>query len=140
MAEPTLMVIFGATGDLAKRKLLPSIYNLARQRLLPPGFAVLGAAMDDISEEEFRDRAKQSVTQFSRIQPVDEEVLKDFLGNLFYLPVKFDDAGAFKRLKARLEELGNQRHTGGNVTFYCAVPPPVYPELVQQLGAAGLAK
>ena len=140
MAEPTLMVIFGATGDLAKRKLLPSIYNLARQRLLPPGFAVVGAAMDDISEEQFRDHAKDSVTQFSRTQPVDKEVLKDFLANLFYVPVKFDDAEAFKRLKARLEELANQRHTGGNVIFYCAVPPPVYPELVQQLGAAGLAK
>ncbi|HEX6351073.1 MAG TPA: glucose-6-phosphate dehydrogenase, partial [Candidatus Dormibacteraeota bacterium] len=140
MAEPALMVIFGATGDLSKRKLLPSIYNLARQRLLPPGFAVVGAAMDDLSEEAFRDRAKDSVTQFSRTQPVDQEVLKAFLANLFYVPVKFDDAEAFKRLKSRLDELENQRHTGGNVVFYCAVPPPVYPQLVSQLGACGLAR
>jgi len=140
MAEPALMVIFGATGDLSKRKLLPSIYNLARQRLLPPGFAVVGAAMDDLSEEDFRDHAKQSVTEFSRTQPVDEEVLKSFLANLFYVSVKFDDAEGFKRLKARLEELDNQRHTGGDVVFYCAVPPPVYPLLVSQLGGCGLAR
>ena len=140
MAEPALMVIFGATGDLAKRKLLPSIYNLARQRLLPPGFVVVGAAMDDLSEDDFRGRAKDSVTKFSRTQPVDEEVLKSFLGNLFYVPCKFDDAEAFKRLKSRLDELENQRHTGGNAVFYCAVPPPVYPQLVTQLGACGLAR
>jgi glucose-6-phosphate 1-dehydrogenase len=140
MAEPALMVIFGATGDLAKRKLLPSIYNLARQRLLPPGFAVVGAAMDDLSEEAFRERAKQSVTEFSRTQPIDEEVLKSFLENLYYVPVKFDDGAAFKRLKSRLDELDHQRHTGGNVVFYCAVPPPVYPLLVNQLDKNGLAK
>ena len=133
MAEPALMVIFGATGDLSKRKLLPSIYNLARQRLLPPGFAVVGAAMDDLSEDDFRGHAKDSVTKFSRTQPVDEEVLKSFLGNLFYVPCKFDDGEAFKRLKSRLDELENQRHTGGNAVFYCAVPPPVYPQLVTQL-------
>ena len=140
MAEPALMVIFGATGDLAKRKLLASIYNLARQRLLPPGFAVVGAAMDDLSEAAFREHAKQAVTEFSRTQPIDQEVLKSFLGNLFYVPVKFEDAEAFKRLKSKLDDLDHQRHTGGTVVFYAAVPPPVYPLLVRQLDQSGLAR
>jgi glucose-6-phosphate 1-dehydrogenase len=140
MAEPALMVIFGATGDLAKRKLLPSIYNLARQRLLPPGFAVVGAAMDDLSDEAFREHAKQAVTEFSRTQPIDQEVLTAFLANLCYVPVKFDDGEAFKRLKAKLDELDHQRHAGGNLIFYCAVPPPVYPLLVKQLDKNGLAR
>jgi glucose-6-phosphate 1-dehydrogenase len=96
--------------------------------------------MDDLSDTEFREHAKEAVTKFSRTQPIDQEVLEPFLANLCYVPVKFDDGAAFKRLRAKLDELDVQRHSGGNVIFYCAVPPPVYPLLVDQLDKGGLAR
>ena len=138
LADPALMVIFGATGDLASRKLLPALYNLARGRLLPAGFGLVGAALDDISEDEFRQHAAQHVREHSRTQPVDERMLDAFVSELAYLPIQFDDAAGFQRLGARLEELADARHTGGNVVFYCATPPPTYPKIAEQLRAAGL--
>jgi len=140
VAAPALMVIFGATGDLSGRKLLPSVYNLAKQRLLPPGFAIVGAAMDDLSEADFRDRAAEGIKAHSRTQPVDEAVLHSFLQSLFYQPVKFDDLEGFKALKRRLDELDGDRNTGGDVVFYCATPPPTYPLIVEQLKKSGLNK
>ena len=138
VAAPALMVIFGATGDLSTRKLLPSIYNLAKQRLLPPGFAIVGAALDDISEADFREHAAGGIRDHSRTQPVDESVLQSFLQELFYQPLKFDDLKGFKALKRRLEELDHERNTGANAVFYCATPPPTYPLIVEQLKASGL--
>jgi glucose-6-phosphate 1-dehydrogenase len=137
-ADPALMVIFGATGDLSQRKLLPAIYNLARNRLLPPGFALLGAALDDISEDEFRSRAAASVREHSRTQPVDEATLESFLRDLSYQPIDFTKAEGFQRLGESLTELDQQRQTGGNVVFYCATPPPTYPLIANQLREAGL--
>jgi glucose-6-phosphate 1-dehydrogenase len=137
-ADPALMVIFGATGDLSQRKLLPSLYNLARNRLLPMGFMLVGAAIDDMTEEHFRTRAAGSIRQHSRTQPVDEDTLSAFLKDLTYLPVDFAKAEDFQRLRARLEELDRSRHTDGNVVFYCATPPPTYPMIARQLKAAHL--
>ncbi len=137
-ADPALMVIFGATGDLASRKLLPSIYNLGRQRMLPPGFAAVGAALDEITDDEFRKRAAQAIRDHSRTQPVEETVLEDLLGSLFYQPLRFDDTEGFRALKRRLDDLCQQRHTGGNAIFYCATPPVAYPLIVRQLEAARL--
>src|SRR2546427_5030956 len=84
VAEPCIMVIFGATGDLSGRKLLPALYNLAKQRLLPAGFAVVGAAIDDLSDDAFRKRAAEKIREFSRTQPIDERVLDSFLSTCFY--------------------------------------------------------
>jgi glucose-6-phosphate 1-dehydrogenase len=126
LAAPTLMVIFGATGDLSSRKLLPSLYNLARNRLLPAGFALVGVALDDIDEKTFRDHAAQHIREHSRTQPVDEPTLEAFLDDLSYLHFEFDDATGFQRLATRLSELDAARHTGGNVVFYCATPPSTY--------------
>jgi glucose-6-phosphate 1-dehydrogenase len=137
-ADPALMVIFGATGDLSRRKLLPSIYNLARQRLLPPGFTVIGAALDDLHDDQFRDRAAEAIREFSRTQPVEEDLLKGLLESLFYQRLQFEDPQGWKALKQKLDELDQQRHTGGNAVFYCATPPPTYPTIVAQLGAAHL--
>jgi glucose-6-phosphate 1-dehydrogenase len=137
-ADPTLMVIFGATGDLSQRKLLPSLYNLARNRLLPAGFMLIGAALDDITEEQFRNKAGESIAKHSRTQPVDDEELDAFLQDLTYLPVDFAKGEDFERLKGRLEELDQSRHTGGNVVFYCATPPPTYQMIAKQLAAARL--
>src|SRR3984893_12691122 len=139
VGEPCLMVIFGATGDLAGRKLLPVLYNLAKQRLLPAGFAVVGAAIDDLTDESFRKHASEKITEFSRTQPIDQRVLDAFLSACFYVKVDFSRLDDFKKLQSRLVELDTSRHVSGNRMFYCATPPPTYETIVEQLRAAAMA-
>ena len=138
VADPSIMVIFGATGDLSSKKLLPALYNLSKQRLLPPGFAVVGAAIDDLSDDAFRKRASQAITEHSRTQPVDQTVLQAFLQATFYVKVDFGKLDDFKALGKRLGELDTSRHTAGNRVYYCATPPPTYETIVEQLKAAQL--
>ncbi len=132
------MVIFGATGDLSSKKLLPALYNLAKQRLLPAGFAVVGAAIDALSDDQFRQRASEAITAHSRTQPIDQTVLQAFLQAVFYNKVDFSKLDDFKALSRRLEELDNSRHTNGNRVYYCATPPPTYETITEQLKAGGL--
>ncbi len=137
-AVKALMVIFGATGDLSGRKLLPALYNLAKQRLLPAGFAVIGAAIDDLTDDAFRKHASEKISTFSRTQPVDPQVLQSFLEAVFYVKVDFGKLDDFKTLGRKLDELDHSRHVGGNRVFYCATPPPTYETITEQLKAAGL--
>jgi glucose-6-phosphate 1-dehydrogenase len=139
VAEPCIMVIFGATGDLSGRKLLPALYNLAKQRLLPAGFAVVGAAIDDLTDDAFRKRAADRIREFSRTQPIDERVLESFLSACFYTRVDFGRLDDFRTLQRRLVELDTSRHVGGNRIFYCATPPPTYETIVEQVKAATIA-
>ena len=138
VADPAVMVIFGATGDLSGRKLLPALYNLAKQRSLPAGFAVLGAAMSDLTDDAFRKMASEKIHQFSRTQPIDERVLAPLLDLLFYVRVDFSQQDEFRKLGRKLQELDDARHTTGNRIFYCATPPQTYSLIAQQLMAAGL--
>jgi len=138
IADPAVMVIFGATGDLSGRKLLPAIYNLAKQRSLPAGFAVVGAAIDDISDDAFRKHASERIREFSRTQPIDDRVLESFLSSVSYVKVDFSRQEDFKNLAQKLQELDNNRHIPGNRIFYCATPPPTYQTIAQQLLAANL--
>jgi glucose-6-phosphate 1-dehydrogenase len=138
IADPAVMVIFGATGDLSGRKLLPAIYNLAKQRSLPAGFAVVGAAMDDVSDDAFRKHASEKIHEFSRTQPIDDRVLESFLSAVSYVKVDFSRQEDFKNLAQKLQELDDSRHIPGNRIFYCATPPPTYPTIAQQLQAANL--
>src|SRR6202165_5657270 len=139
VGEPCLMVIFGATGDLSARKLLPALYNPPKQRLLPAGFAVVGAAIDDLTDESFRKHASERITQFSRTQPIDQRVLDAFLSSCFYVKVDFSKLDDFKTRQRRLGELDASRHVSGNRMFYCATPPPTYETIVEQLKAAAMA-
>ena len=138
--DPALMVIFGATGDLARRKLLPAIYNLAVQRVLPAGFTVVGVAKDDLPDADYRKLVGQSIRDHSRTQPVNEAVLKALLDGMRYRQLSFEDGAGFKKLDRFLDEVGVERHTGGNRVYYCATPPPTFPLIVQNLGEAGMAK
>ena len=138
--DPALMVIFGATGDLANRKLLPAIYNLAVQRILPAGFAVVGVARDDRSDAAFRKIVGESIRLHSRTQPTNESVLKSLLEGMRYQQLNFDDTDAFKKLDRFLDEVAEERHTGGNRIYYCATPPPTFPLIVRNLGAAVMAR
>src|ERR1700704_4457653 len=134
------MVIFGATGDLSGRKLLPATYNLAKQRLLPAGFAVIGAAIDDLSDDAFRKHAADVITKYSRTQPVDPQILRTFLDSAFYVKVDFSKLDDFTKLRRRVDELDHARHAGGNRVYYCATPPPTYETITEQLKAAGLTE
>ncbi len=138
VADPAVMVIFGATGDLSGRKLLPALYNLAKQRSLPAGFAVVGAAMSDVTDDAFRKHASEKIHEFSRTQPIDDRVLDAFLSSLSYVKVDFSKLDDFRALGQRLQELDNTRHIPGNRIFYCATPPPTYQTIALQLQAAAL--
>lgn len=138
--EPCVMVIFGATGDLTHRKLIPALYNLARQGFLPPGFSVVGFARRGKTDDEFRAEMKQAVSQFSRHHDVDHVFWESFAQGLFYCSSTFDDPAGYARLTALLERIDQERNTGGNRVFYLATPPDAYPQIVHRLGETGLGR
>src|SRR5579864_4402741 len=112
--EPCVMVIFGATGDLTHRKLLPALYNLALEHPLPPQFTVVGVARRPFSNEEFRKQALDSINQFSRRRPVNQAVWETFSKGLYYHQSQFDDLSGYQGLAELLKQLDQERGTGGN--------------------------
>jgi len=139
-AEPCAVVIFGASGDLAKRKLIPALYRLVQERLLPAEFAIVGLGRTAMSDAEFRERMKASVAEFSEAKSVDEEVWHSFAQGLHYLPSDIRSPDDYRKLAALLEEVDRERGTQGNRLFYLSTAPEFYAEAVRQLGEAGLAK
>ncbi|TME23674.1 MAG: glucose-6-phosphate dehydrogenase, partial [Chloroflexi bacterium] len=138
VADPAVMVIFGATGDLSGRKLLPALYNLAKQRSLPAGFAVVGTGRDDLTDQAFRKHASDKIHEFSRTQPIDDRVLAALLDSLSFVKVDFSRLEDFKVLATKLQALDDTRLIPGNRIFYCATPPQTYELITVQLQAAGL--
>ena len=135
---PCAFVIFGASGDLARRKLLPALYNLAVSRLLPPGFSIVGFAVTEMSEDQFRASMREGVAQFSRRKPIDEAVWNDFASRLHYVSGAFDDEANFARLRAKLDEIDANNGTRENRLYYLAIPPSLFPKVNDQLARAGL--
>jgi glucose-6-phosphate 1-dehydrogenase len=138
MPEPNAVVIFGASGDLTRRKLVPALYNLELEGLLPNGFAVVGFARRTIPDEDFRAQMLEGINAFSRSRPAQPEVWEAFSQKLHYCPGNFDDPEAYQRLAATLNTLDAEHGTAGNRLFYLATAPEYFPVIVQQLGAAGL--
>jgi len=132
------MVIFGATGDLTHRKLLPALYNLALEHPLPAGFSVVGFARRPYSDEQFREQALESINQYSRQKPVNPQVWEGFAAGIRYLQSDFHDLKGYERLNTLLNKLDQERGTSGNRIFYLSTPPSQYPEIIQNLGAAGM--
>jgi glucose-6-phosphate 1-dehydrogenase len=132
------MVIFGATGDLTHRKLLPALYNLALEHPLPAGFSVVGFARRPYDDDIFRQQALESVNQFSRQKPVNPQVWESFASGVHYLQSSFDDPAGYEKLGTLLNRLDQERGTSGNRIYYLSTPPSQYPEIIQHLGAAGL--
>jgi len=124
-SEPTVFVIYGASGDLSQRKLLPAIYNLAVRGLLPNRFAVIGYARSEMDNDAFREFARTAVEKFSRT-PVDDHLWRAFAESLHYQSGSFDEAG-FKRLGDRLEAIDAAHGTGGNRVFYLSTPASFFP-------------
>ena len=138
--DPAVIVIFGASGDLTARKLMPALYNLALNRFLPSGTSIVGAAHRPWSDEEFRKTMLDEVKQFSRTQPVDFSVWQSFAEGLFYMPMAFEDTNAYPRLATLLERIDRERGTNGNRVFYFATLPEMFPILVDRLGSTGIGK
>src|SRR5579872_6191905 len=133
-AGPCVFVLFGAAGDLTKRKLLPSLFNLAKAKLLPEDFALMGVSVDDLSVDAFRD-------QVSAFLPPGEQECKNWLRpRLFYERGDFGDSGLFSRLGERLGQIDTEWRTQGNYLFYLATAPKFFAPIVQQLGRAGLSR
>jgi glucose-6-phosphate 1-dehydrogenase len=139
MPEPCVMVICGATGDLTERKLGPALYNLMLGGFLPPEFTVVGFARREMTDQEFRDHLLAGINAHSRNKPVKESIWESFSQGIEYHQGEFHDPQAWAELAKRLARIDRDRGTGGNRLFYLAVPPTLYPEIVAQLGAAGLA-
>src|SRR5215813_12994640 len=134
------VVIFGANGDLTKRKLLPALYRLMYERRLAPGFAVVGVSRTTMSDDQFREKMRESVKKFLEDSPFDEDVWSGFSQGLFYMAGDVHEVDAYKRLATRLSEIEQTRRTGGNVLFYLSTQPSQYAITAQGIGAAGLAQ
>jgi glucose-6-phosphate 1-dehydrogenase len=137
--EPAAMVIFGASGDLAHRKLLPALYSLTRDRLLPARFAIIGFARRAMTDEAFRDELRAACAEHARRRPLDNDLWSAFAANIFYQQGSYDDPASFTALKARLEGIERTLGLPGNRVFYLATPPSSFAEVIRGLGHANLA-
>ncbi len=139
IAGPCGLVIFGVTGDLARKKLMPAVYDLANRGLLPPGFALVGFARRSWADEDFSEIVHDAVRQYART-PFREDVWNALADGFRFVQGTFDDDASFDTLAATLAELDKVRGTGGNHAFYLSVPPAAFPTVCQQLSRAGLAE
>jgi glucose-6-phosphate 1-dehydrogenase len=139
-ADPCSVIIFGASGDLAKRKLIPALYRLVQERLLPAEFAIVGLGRTEMTDDEFRDKMKENVAEFSEARRVDEEVWESFARGLRYLPSNIQKQEDYEKLARLLEEVDGERGTQGNRLFYLSTAPEFYAEAVARLDGAGLTR
>ncbi len=139
-AEPCTVVLFGASGDLAKRKVIPAMYDLAIHNGLGPRYAIVGFARTPMSEDAFRTTLGEAAESISEVGPIDPNQWDQFASNLYYSPGDYADPNAYAQLAKRLTELESAKNIGGNRLFYLSTPPEVYPDIVEQLGRAGLAR
>ncbi|WP_108932576.1 glucose-6-phosphate dehydrogenase [Streptomyces ardesiacus] len=137
IAGPSGLVIFGVTGDLSRRKLMPAVYDLANRGLLPPGFSLVGFARRDWEDQDFAQVVHDAVKEHART-PFREEVWQQLSEGMRFIPGDFDDDQAFEQLHDAVEELDASRGTSGNYAFYLSVPPKFFPKVVQQLKKHGL--
>jgi glucose-6-phosphate 1-dehydrogenase len=136
-ADPCVMVIFGASGDLTKRKLIPALYNLAKDNLLSKEFAVVGIARNEMSSEQFRDMIGKEIGDFATTK-VDPDLWHWFARRIYYLSGDFDDPAVYQKLNGLLGDVDKEHGTRGNYFYYLATAPAFFSVVVKQLGTAGL--
>ncbi|MFL6100869.1 MAG: glucose-6-phosphate dehydrogenase [Actinomycetales bacterium] len=139
IAGPCGVVIFGVTGDLARKKLMPAIYDLANRGLLPPGFALTGFARRDWADQDFGKIVYDAVRQYSRT-PFREQVWKHLAEGFRFVPGDFGDEAAFDQLADTVKRLDDERGTGGNHAFYLSIPPKFFSTVCEQLARSGLSQ
>jgi len=138
-AGPCTLVLFGASGDLVKRKLIPALYNLVREKLLPEEFAVVGFARRDTTTKDFREQTRRNIAEYAK-DGIDEATWGWLEQRFHFVPGSFDDAETYKTLDAKLTEVADLHHTGGNALFYLAASPEYFGVIAAQLSAAGMLK
>jgi glucose-6-phosphate 1-dehydrogenase len=139
-AESCTVILFGASGDLAKRKVIPAMYDLAQYNSLGECYAIVGFARTPMTDETFRSNVGEAAKTISEVGPIDPQKWSDFAANLFYAEGDYSDPDSYSRLVRRLSELEAAKKLCGNRLFYLSTPPEVYPDIVEQLGRAGLAR
>ncbi len=139
IAGPSGLVIFGVTGDLSRKKLMPAVYDLANRGLLPPGFALVGFARRDWEDQDFEKVVYEAVKQYART-PFDDDVWNQLKRGIRFVQGEFDDDDAFDRLTTTINKLDAERGTMGNFAFYLSIPPKSFPQVTEQLRRSGLAK
>jgi glucose-6-phosphate 1-dehydrogenase len=139
LPEPCSVVIFGATGDLTHRKLVPALYNLAADGTLPPAISVVGFARREKTDEGFRKELEEAARKFSR-QNINDELWESFAGSIFYHRSEFDNLAGYEALALRLAEWDAARGTRGNRLFYLAVAPDQFEVILENLRKSGLNK
>src|SRR5208282_3068456 len=135
--DPCVMVIFGAAGDLTKRKLVPALYNLLAAKLLPDKFAVIGVTSAEYSDDEFRRKLSSDIHEFATAK-VDDKLWNAFDERVYYVSGDFRDAKLYQKLKDSLAKIDKEQGTPGNYLFYLATAPQFFGEIVRQLGTSGL--
>ena len=139
IAGPSGLVIFGVTGDLSRKKLMPAVYDLANRGLLPPGFALTGFARRDWADEDFAQVVHDAVKQYART-PFRESTWRHLAEGIRFVQGSFDDDVAFATLTETVRKLDEERGTGGNHAFYLSIPPSAFPTVIQQLQEHGLTR
>ena len=137
--SPQTLVVFGASGDLARRKLIPALYDLAYEGLMPERYAIVGSGGSRFDDASFRDRARGAVEEFSRHR-LDEERWQEFARGLSYVSAPLDEPGAFAPLRERLVGLDAELGAEGRRLFYCGTPPSAFPTIVRRIGDGGLGQ
>jgi len=138
--EPCTVILFGASGDLAKRKVIPAMYDLAVHDSLGERYAIMGFARTAMSDDSFRATVGEAAKGISEVGPIDPAKWDAFASNLHYHAGDYSDAQAYTTLAKRLTDLESEKNLGGNRLFYLSTPPEVYPDIIEQLGKAGLSK
>ncbi|MDP2365297.1 MAG: glucose-6-phosphate dehydrogenase, partial [Ignavibacteria bacterium] len=136
--ENHIYVIFGASGDLTKRKLVPAIYSLFVQNMLPENFVLLGVSRTEFSDDEFRSNMESSIKEFNEID--DDTKIDEFIKKIFYTSITFDKTDTYKNLKEKIVELRTKNKISGNTIFYLSTPPSLYGTIPQHLAAVVLNK
>jgi glucose-6-phosphate 1-dehydrogenase len=133
-----IIVIFGASGDLTSRKLIPALFSLKIQNLLPERFAVLGTGRTKLSDDDFRVKMNESIHSYSKEKNLDQQQIDDFMRCLYFLPMESALTTDYDKLTSTLNKLNSDYHTGGDYIFYMATPPKLYPVISGNLSMAGL--
>jgi glucose-6-phosphate 1-dehydrogenase len=139
-ADPCTVILFGASGDLAKRKVIPALYDLAQHNSLGSRYSIVGFSRTPMTDESFRTTIGEAAKTISEVGPIDPEKWKDFASNLYYNAGDYADPKSYEELAKRLAALDAEKNLGGNRLFYLSTPPEVYQHIVEQLGRAGLNK
>ena len=138
--EPVTVVLFGASGDLAKRKVIPAMFDLAQHNALGERYAIVGFSRTVMNDDSFRASVGEAAKTISEVGPIDPQKWQEFAGNLHYSTGDYKDQNSYADLAKRLAEIEGEKKLGGNRLFYLSTPPEVYTDIVENLGRAGLAR